>query len=82
LLVTHSRGGSLPAGEIIVTGPGDTVSWAELTDRDPTEQVRAGDIAQLGSGNAYDRPVASDDTITLYYTGGDEREQLAQWRGS
>jgi len=82
LLVTHSGGDSLPPGEIIVTGPGETVTWAELTDRDATEQVDQGDIAQLGAGNAYDRPVASDDAITLYYTGGDEREQLAQWRGS
>lgn len=79
LLVTHSRGDSLEAGKIEFDGPSKTVTWAELANRNESEMVTPGDLAQLGPGNAYGQRVGQRDTITVYYNSSGNRTRLDQW---
>jgi len=79
LIVTHSRGDSLEAGNIEFQGPSETATWAELANRNESEMVGPGDIAQLGAENAYGSRVSRRDTITVYYNESGNRTQLDQW---
>lgn len=79
LIVTHSRGDSLEAGKVEFEGPSQTTTWAEVANRDETEMVEPGDIAQLGAENAYGRRVSQRDQITIYYNQSGNRTQLDQW---
>jgi hypothetical protein len=84
LLVTHSRGDSIPAGRVEFEGPrGEArANWSQLANKNRTEAVEPGDIAQLGEGNAYGRRVGSSETITVYYNESGNRTQLDQWAGA
>jgi len=79
LIVTHSRGDSLEAGNIEFEGPSETATWAELANRNESEMVGPGDIAQLGAENAYGQRVSRRDTITIYHNASGNRTRLDQW---
>jgi len=79
LIVTHSRGDSLEAGKVEFQGPSESSTWAELANRNESEMVGPGDIAQLGAENAYGERVDRRDTITIYYNESGNRTQLDQW---
>ncbi|MBX0323520.1 type IV pilin N-terminal domain-containing protein [Halomicroarcula sp. F13] len=81
LLVTHSRGDALEAGNIEFEGPSKTVTWAQLANRNNTSMVEPGDIAQLSSGNAYGQRVSARDTIEIYYNRSGNRTKLDEWSG-
>lgn len=82
LLVTHSRGDELEAGNIEFSGPGDNVTWATLANRNETDSVEPGDITQLSQENAYGRRVSAGDTITVYYNQSGNRTKLDEWDGA
>ena len=82
LIVTHSRGDSLEAGRIEFRGPGDNVTWARLANRNESELVDPGAVAQLGEENAYDRRVSGRDIITIYYNESGNLTRLDQWSGA
>ena len=82
LIVTHSRGDELQAGNVEFRGPGENVTWAELANRNETSMIGEGDITQLGSENAYDQSVGGSDTIRIYYNQSGNRTLLDQWTGT
>ena len=82
LIVTHSRGDELEAGGIEFRGPGENVTWAQLANRNETAMIGQGDVAQLGSENAYGRSVAGSDRIRIYYNESGNRTLLDQWNGT
>ena len=82
LIVTHSRGDELQAGNIEFRGPGENTTWAELANRNETAPIGPGAVVQLGSQNAYDRRVSSGDTITIYHNASGNRTQLDRWDGA
>ena len=82
LIVTHSRGDELEAGNIEFRGPGENVTWADVANRNETAMIGEGDVAQLGGENAYDRRVAGGDRIRIYYNESGNRTQLDQWNGA
>jgi hypothetical protein len=82
LIVTHERGDEFEAGNIEFEGPSKTVTWAKLANREPDAMIGPGDIAQLSSGNAYQRRVGARDTITIYHNASGNRTQLDQWNGA
>jgi len=84
LLVTHSRGDPIEAGRLEFEGPrGEAkANWSQLANKNGTEMVEQGDIAQLGEGNAYGQPVSPGDTITVYYNDSGNRTQLDKWNGA
>jgi len=81
LLVTHSQGDQLAAGNIEFRGPGENVTWAQLANRNESAMVGPGDLVQLGQENAYNRRVSGGDTIRIYYNDSGNRTQLDQWSG-
>jgi hypothetical protein len=82
LIVTHNRGDELPAGNIDFRGPGENVTWAEIANRNESSLVGPGDVAQLGSENAYDQSVGGRETIRIYYNESGNRTLLDQWNGA
>lgn len=80
LLVTHAGGNRLQAGRLELSNGEEAVTWAAASNLDESQRVEAGDITQLGPGNAY--PVEREDTVTVSYTDGDSRRELARWTGS
>jgi hypothetical protein len=82
LIVTHSRGDELRAGNVEFRGPGENVTWAEVANKNETDFVAPGDAAQLSEGNAYDQRVSAADTIRIYYNESGNRTQLDQWTGN
>ncbi|MDS0258797.1 type IV pilin N-terminal domain-containing protein [Haloarcula sp. S1CR25-12] len=84
LLVTHSRGDPIQAGRLEFEGPrGDAkANWSQLANKNRTEMVENGDIAQLSQNNAYGQRVGSGDAITVYYNESGNRTQLDQWPGA
>ena len=84
LLITHSRGDSIPAGQLEFEGPrGEAkANWSQLASKNQTELVETGDIVQLGEANAYGARVRSSDTITVYYNESGNRTQIDRWDGA
>ena len=82
LIVTHERGDEFEAGNVEFEGPSKTVTWAQVANREPDAMIGPGDIAQLSSGNAYERRVSPRDTITIYHNTSGNRTQLDQWDGA
>ncbi|MFY4811993.1 type IV pilin [Haloarcula sp. AONF1] len=82
LIVTHARGDEFEAGNVEFEGPSRTVTWAQVANREPDAMIGPGDIAQLSSGNAYQRRVGARDTITIYHNASGNRTQLDQWDGA
>ena len=81
LLITHERGDELKAGTIEITGPTSTVTWAEAANRNESSLVGPGDIAQIGSENAYGETVNRRDTIRIYVNRSGNRTQVSAWNG-
>ncbi len=84
LLVTHSRGDPIQAGNLEFEGPrGEpTANWSQLANTNRTAEVDEGSIVQLGEGNAWGQRVGSSDTITVYYNGSGNRTALDRWDGA
>lgn len=84
LLVTHSRGDSIPAGQVEFEGPRGQAkaNWSQLSNKNQTELVEPGDIVQLGEANEYGSQVASRDTVTVYYNESGNRTQIDRWGGA
>jgi hypothetical protein len=81
LIVTHSQGDELEAGNVEFRGPGDNVTWAQLSGRNESAMIGPGDVTQLGAENAYNRRVSSRDRIRVYYNESGNRTQIDQWSG-
>jgi hypothetical protein len=81
LIVTHSRGDDLRAGSVEFRGPGENVTWAQLSGRNESAMVSPGDVTQLGAENDYDRRVSGGDRIRVYYNESGSRTQIEEWSG-
>lgn len=69
--VVHDGGDSIDAGELVVVRNGEEVgTWASLSE-DSDEDVTAGDEVPVPSAG-------EGDTITVVWTGGEERFTLAE----
>jgi len=84
LLVTHSRGDPIQAGQLEFEGArGEPkANWSELANTNRTEMVDQGAIVQLGEGGAWGQRVGSSDTIRIYYNGSGNRTELDRWEGA
>lgn len=84
LLIFYSDGEELPAGEVLIVGPDNEVTWAEVDgNRDADDELEPGNVpVQLHSGNAYGASVSADDHFEIRYVPADAEGDavvLASW---
>ena len=83
LVVTHSEGDEIPAGDLVLSGPSANVTWAEAAGWNESRAVSQGDIVQLSGGGAYGQRVSSTDTIRVVYAPEEGNETvLSTWDGT
>lgn len=80
LLITMERGDGIPAGNILVSGPVNNVTWAMLAGYERNRTIGPGDAVQASRGNAYGADVQGSDTFVILYVPGDgNRTVLSRW---
>ena len=85
LLIFYDDGEPLRAGSVHIVGPDNEVTWAELEEMDPDEEIEPSNIpVQLGAGgdNAYGSSIGEDDLFEIRYVPEDEDDEeivLAVW---
>lgn len=82
LLVSHERGDSIPAGDLVLEGEPGTVTWAQVAGTNATDAVEPGDTVQLSRSSAWGERVTSDQRVAIYYVPDpDNRTLLDSWSG-
>jgi hypothetical protein len=81
LLITHAGGEPLPAGDVLIEGPDNTLTWAESAGISEDTEVSEGDVTQLSQQSSYGAIITIGDTITVYHVDDDQRIQLSRWEG-
>lgn len=79
LLVTHSRGDELEAGNVHFVGADRDVTWATLAGTNNTTTVGPGDLVQLSERNPFQRRIATSTQIEILYEYEGNRTQLSEW---
>lgn len=84
LLIFYDEGDELRAGSIVIDGPDNEVTWAELEGMDDDELVAPSNIPiRLNDQNAYGSAVSEEDFVEIRYVpeDGEETETvvLATW---
>ena len=83
LLITYDEGDDLAAGNLVVSGPDNNVTWAALADSDANATLEAGDAVQVTDTNAYGSSVGSRDEFRIVYRGEDGGGTvLGEWDGA
>jgi len=85
LIIEHNTGEAIPAGQLLISGPRSEATWAETNAQvDNSTLIGPGNVTQIGSANAFNRPVGSGDRIEIRYlnrTAGTSTV-LDTWNGS
>lgn len=81
LIITHSEGDEFPAGELLIEGPNNEVTWAQASGSEETRPIGPGDIVQIGPTNVYGEHVSTLHTIRIYHETEEDRSQLSEWPG-
>jgi hypothetical protein len=79
LIVTFTRGDSIPAGELALVSEQTNVTWATLANVSESETVSQGSTIQLTGTGTYGKPITTDTTVEVVYTGGNESRVLDSW---
>ncbi len=82
MIVIFERGDSFSAGDLIVEGGSNRITWAELASKPANQTIGRGDAIQLSSNSAWGQSVRQGQTIEIYYApGGGNRTLLDSWSG-
>jgi hypothetical protein len=81
LIVTHSRGDAIPAGDIVLTEEesGATATWSEVAGTNNSTLVGEGDTIQLSARSAFGAPIGSRARVRVEWHGGNQTALLARW---
>lgn len=83
LVVEHSSGDPISAGQIQLSSQETSQTWAALDDsRNESDLVDGGAAIQISANNAWGQPVRSTDTVEVHYVHGDNSTLLSAWDGS
>lgn len=76
LLIFYNEGDSLRAGNLVVSGPQNEVTWAQIEGIEPNATVEPSNVpTRLTPGNAYGSEVNEEDFIEIrYYPEGQRNE--------
>lgn len=79
LLIFYSDGDELRAGSLVISGPNNDVTWAELDGLEDDEMVEPSNIpVRLSEQNAYDANVGESDFVEIRYTPESEDDEDAE----
>lgn len=79
LVVTFTKGDSIPAGELALVSDQTNVTWATLANTSESEAVSQGSTVQLTGTGTYGKPITTSTQVRVVYTGGNESRALATW---
>jgi hypothetical protein len=80
LTVFYNGDGEVRAGDIVVDGPGNNVTWAELADVPPDEPVAPGSRPVfLNKAGPYGNDVGGNDVIRVVHAPPDGETTTAVW---
>lgn len=85
LLIFYDDGDELRAGSVVITGPANEVTWAELEEMEPDEMVAPSNVpVRLSNQNAYGADVSETDFVEIRYVPEDDEDDteeivLATW---
>lgn len=81
LIVTHSRGDAIPAGDIVLVEEesGASASWSEVADTNNSTLVGEGDTIQLSARSAFGAPIRTEANVRVEWHGGNDTAVLARW---
>lgn len=85
LLITHSGGEQLEAGNVVIQGPEVESTWAQInTQMNNASLVGPDDAIRIGPQNAYGDRVGSSDRIQVLYRdpSTNETSVLSEWSGA
>lgn len=85
LLVTHTGGDEIQAGNLLIRGPDAQATWAELNgNMNDSSLVGQADAISVGRGTAYDARVGSSDRVAVVYSNVSTNTTavLSQWNGT
>jgi len=80
LTVFYNGDGEVRAGDIVIDGPGNDVTWAELADVSPDEPVAPGDRPVfLNEASPYGSDVDENDAISVIHAPPDGETTTVAW---
>jgi hypothetical protein len=80
LLITHAGGDDIPAGDLLIAGPGNNLTWATAAGFNESTAVTQGNLVQISAGNDYGQRVdAGDDVRVLHAPAEGNRTVLGRW---
>lgn len=82
LIVTFEEGDSFEAGEVLLSNGNTNATWAAVAQMNNSTALTSGDTIQLSRGSAFGTSIISTDTVTIYWTGGNETIKLDEWSSS
>ncbi|MFB6189888.1 MAG: type IV pilin [Halapricum sp.] len=85
LLVTHSAGDKVRAGDLLIRGPRAQSTWAEINQNmNDSSMVGRNDAIQVGRKSGYGTRIRASDHIAVVYvnTSTNTTAVLSQWNGT
>ncbi|AQL41266.1 hypothetical protein BV210_00420 [Halorientalis sp. IM1011] len=79
LIVTFSKGSSIPAGELAVVSGETNRTWAMLANVSESEGVSEGSTVQLTGSGRFGKPITTGTQVQIVYTGGNGTKVLDRW---
>jgi hypothetical protein len=79
LVVTFSRGDSIPAGELAVTSGETNRTWATLANMSESKTVSEGSTIQLSRSGPFGKSITTNTQVQILYTGGNETQVVSRW---
>ncbi|WP_424019010.1 hypothetical protein ACOZ4N_05935 [Halorientalis pallida] len=79
LVVTFVEGDSIQAGDLSVVSGETNRTWAMLANTTESQEVSQGSTVQLTGTGRFGRPITTDTTVRIVYTGGNETRVLSRW---
>jgi hypothetical protein len=82
LIVTHSRGDEIEAGNLVLTDGETSASWATVAGTNDTTMIGSGDTIQLSARSSFGAEITPSDRVQVKWVTSNQTEVLATWRDS
>ncbi|SDE80781.1 hypothetical protein [Halorientalis regularis] len=79
LVVTFAKGDPITAGDLSIVSGETNRTWAMLANTTESEEVSEGSTIQLTGTGRFGKPITTDTSVRIVYTGGNETRVLSSW---